>query len=271
MSHVIRSFSRVCGLILAGHATVTAGLLATSLCLRDPCEDAHWGYSTPVCIGRPNWHVWRSSFYQISVLNSMERRCLESWLRVMALDVPALVKEISPYVMTCDSLALLEGLNELRDGVYALSFLLHEVKPHVLEVRRERMDKGNITYLHVKLRLEVRLRLPLTDYTFTAFRLPSLVVLQIQKEKLSDYTSDHLCVTAAEHHWFNGRIWSTQTGSFASPWGDIGDLMRRYNGFMMSTLVTKKVTLGTDSELILSKAKLLSEQIRLLQEEQGME
>lgn len=44
-------------------------------------------------------------------------------------------------------------------------------------------------------------------------------------------------ITSAEHHWFDGKIWSAQTGSVETPWGDIGDLSRRSTGYVCSTIL----------------------------------
>lgn len=44
-------------------------------------------------------------------------------------------------------------------------------------------------------------------------------------------------ITTVEHRWFGGRIWSTQTSSVKTPWGDIGDLARRSSGYVLCTLL----------------------------------
>lgn len=47
----------------------------------------------------------------------------------------------------------------------------------------------------------------------------------------------HRVITSVEHHWFGGRMWSAQTGSVSTPWGDMGDLARRSTGYVLSTLL----------------------------------
>lgn len=52
-------------------------------------------------------------------------------------------------------------------------------------------------------------------------------------------------ITTVEHRWFGGRIWSTQTSSVKTPWGDIGDLARRSSGYVLCTFLAN-VRYATD-------------------------
>lgn len=230
----------------------------------DHTFESHWKYSTPVLTRRKNWwRFWNASFYQ-PILNDSERECVEAWLTTLALQLPPLAsRELSPRVMTQDSLAIFESLYELRDGVNVLQNCLHSVVPYLQEVRRETQEK--VVFLHCKVVSDVVLRVPLTSYTFVAWKFPSVTTLQLEP---SVNVRGREVVTAVEHRWFGGPIWSQQTSSVRSPWGDIGDLGRRYNGFMLSLMLTSRINVKERFEKVRTRAKRIEETLRLQQEEQ---
>eukprot|EP00796_Vickermania_ingenoplastis_P011058 gene11058-7689_t len=232
-------------------ATAAVAAQALAMCLAvlhsrltwDPCLAAHWKQSNPVVLERVNWwRFWRRSFY-FPVLRGSERSCLDAWLSIMALRSPLAGASgcIAPCIVTQDSVAFLDGLQELRDASYLLSKIFHEVRPAVYALHRER--QGDAVLLHGMLRSDVVLRLPFTSITFCCYSFPSAVTLVLEHPPTSFFTFPkrrRRVITVAEHHWFGGRIWSSQTGSFHSSWGDIGDISRRFTGFCIAVMQTNR-------------------------------
>lgn len=259
-----RQVGRVGAFIIGAHMSITGVLFLYSRIGKDPFHESHWHHSKTVATHRSNyWRFWEASFYH-SVLSPAERKCLDAWLRVMALHTPPLAgSEMSPRIVTQDSLAFLDGLNELRDGVYTLQCCMCKVTPYVLEVRRE--YQSETTFLHCKVESDVEVRIPYTKRTVFVGTLPSSVTLQLGHPS---YNKGKLVVNAVEHRWFGGPIFSQQTASMRSPWGDIGDLCRRYNGFMLSAMVTKKISVASRLDAVRETVKKMDKELREEQERQ---
>lgn len=266
MAHVsfLRKVGRLCMAVIGAHAFMTGSITVFSRCSTDRFFDEHWRYSTPVLMRRRNYTCpWRSDFFLPSLTRD-ERECLEAWLSLQSLQTPPLMAPSwSPHVLVQDSLAILDGISEVRDAVYGLSFCVHKVTPEVVEVRRERQD--SVTFVHCKTVLDVAVRVPFTSFTFSAFRLPAFVTLQLEAPS---NRPGKLRIAAADHRWWGGRIWSTQTGSVKPPWGDVGDLVRRYNGFAASIMITKGSTVHERVAYARARARTVDRRVQRLQEEQ---
>lgn len=231
-----RQVGRVCSVIIGAHVTMVGLITLFSRLSTDTSLQEHWDYSTPVLRQRKNYfRLWEPGYF-IPALSSDERECLDAWISVFRVQPPPLIsRNWSPNVLLQDSQAMFDGLGELRDSVYALSFCVHSVDAYLQEVRRERQK--DVTFLHCKVMLDVMVRIPFTQRVLRVYQLPSTSTLELQ---YPPYSPKKLHITAVEHRWWGGRIWSAQTGSVRTPWGDIGDIVRRYNGFALATAVTKE-------------------------------
>lgn len=231
--------SHVAGGLCIAQATALSLSFLFSRFLNDKCWNAHWAQSRPVVLERTNWwRFWRASFY-FPKLKGDERKCLDSWLSVMALqNVPVGSTSFAPNISVNDTMVRLEGLQELRDGCFFLSHFFHEVRPVIDAIKREK--QGKAVLLHMKSHFEIILRVPFTQYTFHCYNMPSSTTLILEYLPVNTWFNRKRVVTNAEHHWYRGCIWSTLTGSVRSPIGDVGDLSRRCSGFIFGTIQTNK-------------------------------
>lgn len=259
-----RSITRVCGAIIGVHLAMTSSLFLCSSIGRDDAFEQHWNYSRPTLRKRASYVAfWTPGFFS-PVLTSEERACLDVWLNTLALHTPLFATiEISPKISLQDSMAVLQGISELRDGVYLLEKLPIKVEPYLQEVRREYQD--DVVFLHGKTKTDISLTVPFTDYTIPLFVFPASFTLQLERTQARRH---HLNITTVEHRWFNGLILSHLTNSVSSPWGDVGDLCRRYNGFLWSGMVTKKITLDERRRAFVEKTTQIEEDLKRQQEEQ---
>ncbi|KAK7200590.1 32 kDa ER-associated protein [Novymonas esmeraldas] len=254
---------RICGAIIGVHLAMTSSLFMCSAFGRDRAFEQHWEYSTPVVRRRAHYFTfWRPAFYT-PVLSREERECLDVWMSVQAVHSPMLATvQLSPKVTLQDSMATLQGISELRDGVYLLEKLPVRVEPQLTELRRE--HQGEVVFLHGKTRTDIALTVPFTSYAIPLCVFPASFTLQLERTG----GSANLHITAIEHRWFNGRIFSHWTNSMASPWGDVGDLCRRYNGFLWSLMVTKKISLGERRRALAMMAAEIEADLKEQQERQ---
>ncbi|KAG5464355.1 hypothetical protein LSCM1_00537 [Leishmania martiniquensis] len=255
--------ARACGAIIGVHLAMTSSLFLCSAFGRDRAFEEHWGFSKPVLRKRTHYFdFWRPTFYS-PVLSREERECLDVWMSILAVHSPMFATiQVSPKVVLQDSMAILNGINELRDGVYLLEKLPIRVEPYLKEIRREL--QGDVVFLHGTTRTEIRLTIPFTDYSLPLFLFPASFTLQLERT----HAHKHLHITTAEHRWFSGLICSYQTNSVASPWGDVGDLCRRYNGFLWSLMVTKKISLDERRRALATRAAEIEADLREQQERQ---
>ncbi|AYU83884.1 32 kDa ER-associated protein, putative [Leishmania donovani] len=242
---------------------MSSSLFLCSAVLHDRAFEQHWDYSKPTLRKRTHYFdFWRSAFYS-PVLSREERECLDVWLSILAVHSPMFATiQLSPKAILQDSMAMLQGVSELRDGVYLLEKLPIRVEPYLQEIRREIQDE--VVFLHGKTRTDIYLIVPFTSYSIPLFVFPASFTLQLERT----HTNGHLHITTAEHRWFSGLICSHQTNSVASPWGDVGDLCRRYNGFLWSLMVTKKISLDERRRALATRAAEIEADLREQQERQ---
>lgn len=264
MPTVLHQVGRLCALTIGVHAFFTGCCFLNSACMHDTMFEKHWKFSTPCTATRQTSKFWTKGFY--NVLSTEERECLDAWLRCMSIQADDdIIKRVSPHLHLQDSLAFFTGFSELRDGLTVMDAFVYQCVPYVTEIRRE--HQGATTFLHAKTQLEVLGRVPFTRYTFTIFKgFPSVSMLQLNRVR--SRFSDRLVVAAAEHRWFGGRIWSVQTASVSSPWGDCGDLVRRYNAFMLSAFATKKTNFRQKTDEWAAVLAAEQQRLREIQEEE---
>ncbi|KEG09160.1 hypothetical protein DQ04_05701030 [Trypanosoma grayi] len=197
--------------------------VAYARCGTDSFFVQHWSYAEPVMTTRTHrWALWQRS------LTADERACLQVWLDAMSLTSPSAAL-FSPQFVLQDTLYFLCGLGEWCDAVRMLAKLaVVHTTPYCIEIRREQQD--GVVFLHGRLETEVTLRLPFTNAACHLL-FPSVVSLQLERAHRSTR------IAAAEHRWFGGPLVSQQSASLRSPWGDVGDLGRRLNSFVLSCVV----------------------------------
>jgi hypothetical protein len=264
MSFIPKSVRRFCGAVIGAHLAMTTSLFLCSCLGRDEAFEQHWQYSKPTLRKRVSYVAfWTPGFFS-PVLTSEERECLEAWMRIFALHPPPFATiQVSPRMSVQDSMAVLHGITELRDGLYLLEQLPIRVEPYLQEIRREYQD--NVVFLHGKTRTDIALAVPFTNYTIPLFVFPSSFTLQLEHTRAK---GQHLNITTVEHRWFNGLILSHLTNSVSSPWGDVGDLCRRYNGFLWSSMVTKKISLDERRRAFVEKTSRMEKELKREQEQQ---
>ncbi|KAG5489672.1 hypothetical protein GH5_00551 [Leishmania sp. Ghana 2012 LV757] len=262
-SRVRFTAGRVCRAIIGVHVAITSSLFLCSAFGRDCAFEQHWDYSKPILRMRTHhFEFWRPTFYS-PVLSREERECLDVWLSILAVHSPMFATiQLSPEAVLQDSMAILQGIGELRDGVYLLEKLPIRVEPYLQEIRRERQD--DVVFLHGKTLTDIYFTVPFTGYSLPLFAFPASFTLQLERTR----ANGHLHITTAEHRWFNGLICSHQTNSVASPWGDVGDLCRRYNGFLWSLMVTKKISLDERRRALATRAAEIEADLKEQQERQ---
>ncbi|CAG9584057.1 conserved hypothetical protein [Leishmania major strain Friedlin] len=254
---------RVCRAIIGVHLAMSSSFFLCSAALHDRAFEQHWNYSKVTLRKRTHYFdFWRSAFYS-PVLSREERECLDVWLSILAVHSPMFATiQLSPTAILQDSMAMLQGISELRDGVYLLEKLPIRVEPYLQELRREIQD--DVVFLHGKTRTDIYLTVPFTSYSIPLFVFPASFTLQLERT----HTNGHLHITTVEHRWFSGLICSHQTNSVASPWGDVGDLCRRYNGFLWSLMVTKKISLDERRRALATRAAEIEADLKEQQERQ---
>lgn len=244
-----------------GVAAVQAAGMSTALLISAFREDAewkaHWRQSKITVLENNNYfRFWRPSFFY-PVLRDNERRCLNDWLQAITIEPSsssALTTEsrscspstsphlphLSPSLVLHDSLFLVIGARELLQLQKFTSHFVHGLKPTVYAMHREVQGKEAVL-LHLKCRSDMLFRIPMTSIVFSCGSFPFTATLVVEHAKSSFFPSLYrkpsAMVTFAEHRWFGGCIWSTQTSSISSPWGDIGDLWRRTNAYVLSLLI----------------------------------
>lgn len=264
MGFLPRTVGRICSTIIWVHVGATTGLLLFSKLGNDSAFTEHWQYSTPVLRKRMHYfQFWSPAFFSPS-LSKDERRCLDAWMDTLALHSPSFdAPELSPLLVVHDSALCFEGLNEFRDGVYAMEHSFLHAVPYLEEIRRE--IQGDTTFLHGRVTSDLSLRVPFTSYRLPFGSFSSAFTLQLEQSPLH---RSRLQVVAAEHRWFGGPIFSHRTNSVRSPWGDVGDLCRRYNGFILSLMVTKKASLRERRLEMWRRSQLVKEELKKQQIEQ---
>ncbi|KPI83750.1 hypothetical protein ABL78_7205 [Leptomonas seymouri] len=264
MVRILKPVFRFCGVAIGAHVALCSSLFLCSLLGRDKEYEEHWRYSKPTLRTRGSYVAfWMPGFFS-PVLTSEERECLDVWMHTISLHPPLFATiQISPKVVLHDSMALLQGISELRDGLYILEKLPISVEPYLQEVRREYQDE--VVFLHGRTRTDIALRVPFTTFTMPLFALPASFTLQLER---THSHGQHLHITAVEHRWFNGLLLSHLTNSVSSPWGDVGDLCRRWNGFLWSAMATKKISLAERRRAFVEMTAHMEEKLKRQQEEQ---
>ncbi|KAG5490660.1 hypothetical protein JKF63_00782 [Porcisia hertigi] len=257
------ALGRACGAIIGVHLAMSSSLFLCSAFGRDRAFEEHWDYSKPTLRRRTHYFAfWTPAFYS-PVLSKRERECLDVWLSILAMQPPMFATaQLSPKAVLQDSMAVLDGISEIRDGIYLLEKLPIRVEPYLHEIRRE--VQGDVVFLHGNTRTDICLTVPFTRYSIPLFVFPASFTLQLER----DHTYGAMHITSMEHRWFGGLICSHQTNSVASPWGDVGDLCRRYNGFLWSLMVTKKISLDERRRALATKAAEIAADLQQQQERQ---
>ncbi|KAG8342462.1 hypothetical protein ERJ75_001351800 [Trypanosoma vivax] len=198
----------------------------------------HWKHSQTVVMRRSN----SLAFWEAS-LDSDERECLRAWLSAMGLDNP-LSTLFSPSLIVQDTLLFMCNFTEWQTAVRLLEKVPGlQVRPFCMEIRRK--EQGSVVFVHAKL--ETELRHPLLTFVLgrksddPLLIFPSTVTLQLEKSDVKGKTDCGLCITAAEHRWFGGPLASQQSSSCSSPWGDMGDALRRFTAFWTLSLAHRLV------------------------------
>lgn len=222
----------------------------------DAFFDEHWAYATPVTsAGSPTlfgqWW-WPSTALAtvapsppgrgVQTMAASEQRCIDAIERVMAfqaLDDEALWGAFSPSVQFHDTLVVFDTLAELRDGWQFMSRFFQKSAPVMTEIRREVQD-GSTVFLHAKVQTDCQSALGLASYVF-----PSTVTLELDK-------FGKIC--SVEHRWFGGPFVSRRTVSLDNVLGDVGDLSRRFSGFVLSLIITGTYAVRTPHERLRTNA-----------------
>lgn len=209
----------------------------------DAFFDEHWAYATPVTsAGSPTlfgqWW-WPSTALaavtaaaptrqhgRVQTLSASEQRCIDAMARVMAfqeLSDAALWGTFAPSVQFHDTLVVFDTLAELRDGWQFMACFFQTSAPVMTEIRREVQD-GSTVFLHAKVQTDCQSAMGLASFVF-----PSAVTLELDK-------FGKIC--SVEHRWFGGPFVSRRTVSLDNVLGDVGDLSRRFSGFVLSLIIT---------------------------------
>jgi hypothetical protein len=191
------------------------------------------------------------------VLSPDEVDCVEAWLDIMRFVVEPTgnLRKFSTQCTLNDALIFFDGRSEIADGFGFLSYFFEAADPVITSLRRE--ETGGMVSLHVRLQTDARLRWLPVHYTFSSAATldledfggwtqalgtpttttatrgwnsdPSDERIPIQKRKR---------IRSVEHRWFGGPIVSRFTSTYKNAYGDMGDLLRRWHGFVLSTVVT---------------------------------
>lgn len=228
-----RAFRLGRGTFLA-HTLSCGVFVAISAGMHDHFFDDHWRVSHPVTMKGNGW----LSFSKMRTLSGEERECVDAWMELMRFnaDPKTNLKKFSSLCVLNDSLIFFDGLSELSDGFKFMSYFFDSSTPFITELRRE--EQGGSTLLHAKMITEAKVRWLPIAYTFK-----SAVTLEL--ETYGGVTAEggatlktRRRIRGVEHRWFEGPIVSRFTSTYNNCYGDMGDLLRRVNGFVLSTVVT---------------------------------
>ncbi|ORC81680.1 uncharacterized protein TM35_001091030 [Trypanosoma theileri] len=190
---------------------------------KDKFFSEHWRYAIPVTLNQTrSWAFWQNG------ITPSERACAEAWLDAMNFKLPSNDKFASKFILQ-DTLCLLCNRTECANAIAFLQKLLPiQTTSYCMEIRKEKQD--SVVFLHLKLETDFTMKLPFSTVQ-RRFIFPSIVSLQLENK------DSQTRIAAAEHRWFGGPLVSFQSTSISSPWGDIGDLWRRFNGFAVSSVM----------------------------------
>lgn len=152
--------------------------------------------------------------------------CVHAITALLALQLqPRIFNDyFAPRVVFEDSLMILDGLAEVKDGWYFLQHFFAMTSPVVTEVRQSITDPEEI---HLRYSTDAMLRFIPISYTFNSSMELNLGTFGTKKK-----------IVNARHRWYEGAIFSRRSGSLDTIAGDFGDLMRRWNGFWLSSFLT---------------------------------
>ena len=163
------------------------------------------------------------------VLVPAERECVEAFTRLLCFSLDAhTTRFCAPNVVLNDSLICFDGLSEMKDGWWFLSQFFSDCYATPTRVRRDVDTEGSVV-LHIDYETEATVRFTNFSYTF-----PSHATLVLENAP----NSSEKRINVIEHRWFKGPIVSRMTGSHENMLGDVGDIMRRMNGFVVSLVLT---------------------------------
>ncbi|SCU68561.1 32 kDa ER-associated protein [Trypanosoma equiperdum] len=223
-----RTFCRVASTATCGVLLANTLLISYACYGKDTFFLQHWNYGKPVIMKKT--HLL--AFWE-NALSAGERGCVQAWLDAMSLKSPS-HSLFSPLFVLQDTLLFVCGLPEWRSAVLTLSKLLGtDVVPYCMEIRRER--QGDVIFLHLKLETELRPRFLqwAKGEKGGTLSFPSVATLQLEENSPGSVGSNKWRIAAAEHRWFGGPIVSQQSATLRSPWGDVGDILRRFFAYSM--------------------------------------
>ena len=158
-------------------------------------------------------------------ISTAEEKCVNAVSNLLSFNLgQETLRVFAPNVVLHDSLFLLDGLGEIRDGWAFLSMFYTSSQPSLLSIVR---PEGHPDELVLRYETEAVMKWTGISYTF-----PSSVRL-----KVIDHRPGEKRISAMEHRWFHGPLGSHRC--FPNTFGTIGDLARRTNGFCLSTFLTQ--------------------------------
>lgn len=269
-------FRRIFGLgkrTVLVHSLTCGVFVSIAAALKDQHFEQRWRGSVHAAMKRDGGY-----FSRTKALSNEERECLEAWLDLMRfrVDPSGNLKRFSAHCALNDTLMFFDGLSECADGFLFLSYFYEASDPVIQELRRE--ETGGVVTLHAKLSTDAKIRWIPISYTFVSTVTLVLEdfggLLNLASSAVSSPAQGNNATAAtsagvdddnagmarttyvatssgrvislqskkrirlAEHRWFGGPIVSRFTSTFKNSYGDMGDLFRRCNGFVLSTVMT---------------------------------
>lgn len=250
---IFRRLYRIGTRVVCAHVITQGIFVAHAALARDASHEQRWRGSQHVTLRRDGF------FSRSRVLAPDEVECVEAWLDLMRFVVnPAgNLRKFSTQCTLNDPLIFFDGRSEVADGFAFLSYFFEKSDPVITSIRRE--EVGGVVSLHLKMQTEARVRWVPLHYTFSSAATLGLEDFGGWKQSMGGASgassspspsSQQIAVAeraplqkrkrihSVEHRWFGGPIVSRFTSTYKNAYGDMGDLVRRWEGFVLSTVIT---------------------------------
>lgn len=253
---VFRRLYKIGTRVVCVHLLAQGILIAHAALARDAAFEQRW---------RGSHHVAMRSgglFSRTRTLSPDEAECVNAWLDLMRFvaDPTGNLRLFSTQCTLNDQLIFFDGRSEIADGFAFMSYFFERTDPVVTAIRREETDKGPA--LHIRTQTEAKVRWLPIQYTFTSaatlaledhggWRSALAASSSTSSKENNNITTAvgvlessgatlqrRKRITSVEHRWFGGPIVSRFTGTYKNAYGDMGDLLRRWEGFVLATAVT---------------------------------
>jgi hypothetical protein len=250
---VFRRLYKVGTRVVCAHVIAQGVLVGHAALGRDPTFEQRW---------RGAHHVAMRSggmFSRTRTLAPDEVECVNAWLDLLRFvaEPTGNMRLFSAQCTLNDQLIFFDGRSEIADGFAFMSYFFERTDPVVTAIRREETSKGPA--LHIRTQTEAKVRWLPIQYTFTSAATLSLedqggwrhalataassgsqseVAAAVLESSGGATLQRRKRIASVEHRWFGGPIVSRFTGTYKNAYGDVGDLLRRWEGFVLATAVT---------------------------------